>query len=147
MHILIAEDDPTAATVLRHAIVRNGHTCDVARDGIEALAALRAGSFDMVISDWQMPNMDGVELCQATRALPDVASVYFIIVTTNAQRGRFREALRCGADDYITKPISSAALSEALNAAARLRNVQRSLGDTTAALDGVSITKDTKPLP
>lgn len=144
MHILIAEDDPTAASVLRHAINRNGHTCDVTRDGVEALAALRAGSYDMVISDWQMPNMDGVELCMRARALPSTRSVYFIIVTTNAQRGRFQEALRSGADDYITKPISSAALSETLNAASRLRTVQRALGDSTAALSGVTTSKEAK---
>ena len=68
MQILIVDDDPIALEILQNVLVQSGHEVMTAADGQQALAFLRDGSCRMVISDWEMPEMDGVELCRAIRA-------------------------------------------------------------------------------
>ena len=81
MQILIAEDDPVAMELLRSALVESGHEVLTAANGREAMSVLRAGSCRIVITDWVMPEMDGLELCQAIRNEELGRYVYVILLT------------------------------------------------------------------
>ena len=86
MHILIAEDDALSRLLLHKAVERLGHSCEVARDGQEAWDAFEHGTYDVVISDWMMPELDGIELCRRIRAEEDAGYTYFVLLTANDDR-------------------------------------------------------------
>jgi two-component system, chemotaxis family, chemotaxis protein CheY len=85
---------------------------DDASDGASALAKLRAQRFGLVISDWGMEPMSGLELLQAMRADPDLEALPFIMITAENRKERVARAEQAGADGYIVKPFSAEALSE-----------------------------------
>lgn len=107
MRILTVEDDPVARAVLSQALRKLGHEVVEASDGREALACLAQEQVRVVVSDWVMPEIDGLELCRQLRARPEVEYVYFILLTS--QTGSVdnqREAIEAGVDDFLTKPLS-----------------------------------------
>ena len=81
MRILIVDDDPMALEMLRHALTRAGHEVETASNGVEAMEVLRKGICRLVISDWTMPEMDGVDLCRRIRAADSGGYVYVILLT------------------------------------------------------------------
>ncbi len=103
--ILIAEDDRTSAITFSAALERAGHDVEVAVNGAEALAKVRYGGFEVLLTDWMMPRMDGIELARRVRA--EVLPVPLIIMVTAATSAEARElALGAGADGYLAKPVS-----------------------------------------
>jgi DNA-binding response OmpR family regulator len=104
--ILIAEDDPVARTVLRQALRRLGHDVVEAGDGVGALQLLETDPVRVVVSDWMMPELDGLGLCRAIRARVGAEYVYFILLTgRDATEDNQREAIEAGVDDFLTKPL------------------------------------------
>jgi len=104
--ILIAEDDPVARTVLRQALRRLGHEVLEAGEGAAALQLLEADPVRVVVSDWMMPELDGLGLCRAIRARVGAEYVYFILLTgRDATEDNQREAIEAGVDDFLTKPL------------------------------------------
>lgn len=85
-----------------------------AGDGIEALAKLRAETFDFVVSDWNMPNMTGIELLQAIRADAKLKHLPVLMVTAEAKRENVIMAAQAGASGYVVKPFTAATLDEKL---------------------------------
>lgn len=119
--ILAVEDDKVTRSVMRKALTRLGHDVVLAGDGEEAWAALEADSVRVVVSDWLMPRMDGLELCRRVRARTQQQYVYFILLTGNdATEENQRAAADAGVDDFLTKPLDVTQLWTRLRVAERI---------------------------
>lgn len=94
-----------------------------AEDGLEALRKLETGNFSFVISDWNMPNMTGLELLTAVRASPDLKHMPFLLITAEARKENILDAAQAGADGYIIKPFTAAVLSEKIEAILRRKGL------------------------
>ena len=99
--IVIAEDDPKQARVLKLYLEREGHSVIVASDGLEAVEAIRRRSPDLVLLDMMMPELDGLDVCRVVRSESDVP---IIMITARSDEDDLLRGLDLGADDYITKP-------------------------------------------
>ena len=125
MKVLIAEDDIIASRVLEAALLKLGHEPILVEDGEHAWKILQTEPVRAVISDWQMPRLDGLELCRRVRAR-EGEYIYFILLTQMAATEKnLKEATEAGVDDFLGKPIDSGQLWM------RLRVAERILGFTT----------------
>ena len=125
MKILAVEDDAVARAVLRKALHRLGHEVVEAHDGDAAWERLAAEPVRVVVSDWMMPNSDGLDLCQRIRRRTGEEYIYFILLTSrDATEDNQRAAADAGVDDFLTKPLDLAELWT------RLRVAERILGYT-----------------
>jgi len=114
-HVLVVEDHPVNQKVLAHQLDELGLAHTLAADGAQALAALQAGHFDLVLMDWQMPEMDGLEATRRIRELPgEVSRIPVVALTANASSGFRETCLAAGANDFLAKPYTEAALSALL---------------------------------
>ena len=117
MYILIAEDDEQIANSLRKNFAEDGNPVMIANDGEEAIHFLNSISFDVVLLDWRMPKVSGIEVCRYIRESGNKVPV--ILLTALSQVKNKVEALNLGADDYITKPFSFDELTARINAIVR----------------------------
>lgn len=125
MHILIADDDETSLTMLEMTLQNLGHTVVSAEDGRTALNAFEAGLAQVIITDWRMPDIDGIELCRRVRALRRPDYTYIIVLTaTMTGRQAYIDALAAGADDFMTKPPDEEQLAARLLVAERILGIQ-----------------------
>ncbi|WP_143536940.1 PAS domain-containing protein [Rubricoccus marinus] len=121
LRVLIAEDNAINQRVALRTLGRLGLTADAVANGAEALAALHARPYDVVLMDIQMPEMDGLEATRRLRQeLPEERQPYVVALTANAMQGDREACLEAGANEYVSKPIAHAALVSALGAATRL---------------------------
>jgi two-component system chemotaxis response regulator CheY len=135
MKIVIAEDNATAALFLRRMLEQQGHDVVVTVDGEEAWGMVQDGPVPVLISDWIMPRMDGLELCRRTRARADDFYTYVILLTSKDQRTDRLEGLRAGADDFLTKPPDAEEIAVRLAVAERILGVYERLRSQNAELD------------
>lgn len=135
MRILIAEDSQTQAVDLRRRLEGMGHKVTVAPDGLQAWNLLRSKPEPLVISDWMMPEMNGLELCRKIRGELKIPYVYVILLTAKTHRHERLQALNAGADDFLSKPIDSIELEVALKTAQRIISVQEALQARTRELE------------
>lgn len=106
MKILAVEDDPVARAILHRALLRLGHEVIEAKDGAEAVRILEKEPVRLIVSDWMMPELDGLGLCRAVRNRVNADYVYFILLTSReADVDNQREAIEAGVDDFLTKPL------------------------------------------
>jgi len=121
MKVLVVEDDPIAARVLEATLRGVGHEAVMTGGGHEALELIRAGGAPRVIvSDWQMPGMDGLELCRQVRATPG-DYVYFVLLTgLSGTQDNQQSASAAGVDDFLTKPVNPIDLWMRLRVAERI---------------------------
>ena len=105
MKILAVDDDDIALEVLSEALRRQGHDVVTAMDGRQALDLLRDGTIRMVVCDWMMPRMDGIQLCEALRKGSSEGYVYIILVTGRDNPDSVVKGLSAGADDFMHKPF------------------------------------------
>jgi DNA-binding response OmpR family regulator len=117
--ILVVEDDPDIAELLRHFLERSGHAVDVITQGTDAIARLREQPADLAILDRMLPGIDGLEVCRQVRATPAIADLPIIMVTARAEESDRIVGLELGADDYITKPFSAKEVVARVNALLR----------------------------
>jgi putative two-component system response regulator len=122
--VLIADDDEVVLELLEEVLSSDGYEVVRARDGHEALDALRAGSIRMVVSDWTMPGMNGIELCRRIRAGDFGGYVYFILLTSRSDQPAVLKGLAAGADDFITKPFDAPELLMRLGVGRRILSVE-----------------------
>lgn len=121
MKVLIVEDDATSRTLLRASLETLGHDVLESKDGAEAWDVLLAQGPRVVVSDWMMPRMDGLELCRRVRGRRDQPYVYFILLTgTMIGGGHHARAMEEGVDDFLTKPLDVEALRLRLRVAERI---------------------------
>lgn len=104
--ILIVEDDRDIAELIRHYLVKAGHTTDVLASGAEVLPRLAVRRPDVLVLDLMLPGLHGLEICQAVRRDPSLADLPIIVVTARAEESDRVNGLELGADDYLTKPFS-----------------------------------------
>jgi two-component system chemotaxis response regulator CheY len=111
--ILIVDDFTTMRKVIRNLLKQSGYENIVeAEDGVMALSELKANRIDFVISDWNMPNMTGLELLKAVRADGELSKTPFLMVTAEALQDNVLQAVKAGVDNYIVKPFTADVLSE-----------------------------------
>jgi diguanylate cyclase (GGDEF)-like protein len=127
MHILIADDDPGTRLIVSTAVERLGHTVAVAADGAAAWRSVLAEPPDVVITDWDMPGLDGTELTERIRGRQDIPYAYVIVVTARADVHAARRTMEAGADDLIAKPLAREDLERKLIAAERVTALHRRL--------------------
>ena len=112
---LIVDDFSTMRRIVRNLLKELGYTnVDEAEDGSMALAKLRAETFDFVVSDWNMPVMDGLTMLQNIRADPALAKLPVLMVTAEAKKENIIAAAQAGANGYVVKPFTAATLDEKL---------------------------------
>jgi len=115
MKILVVDDFPTMRRIVKNLLKTLGfEQIEEAEDGVNALEKLRAGAFDFVVSDWNMPNLDGLGLLQGIRADPALAKLPVLMVTAEATKENIITAAQAGANGYIVKPFTAATLEEKL---------------------------------
>lgn len=135
LEVLVVDDDLGAAQGLAHAIRSFGHRCRTAQDGAEALRAVSDKRPDVIISDWDMPEMNGAELCRRLRAGGDDAPyTYFILLSAWCDRDHLLAGMTAGADDYQRKPVDVDELEARLLSAARVVDLHRRLAARTEEL-------------
>ncbi|HJV07140.1 chemotaxis response regulator CheY [Paludibacterium denitrificans] len=116
MRFLVVDDFSTMRRIVRNLLKELGFTnVDEAEDGQVALHKLKTQHFDFVVSDWNMPNMTGLELLKALRADQQLKHLPFMMITAEAKRENIIEAAMAGASGYIVKPFTAATLEEKLN--------------------------------
>lgn len=116
MKFLVVDDFSTMRRIVRNLLKELGFTnVDEAEDGVIALQKLKASDFDFVVTDWNMPNMDGLTLLQSIRANPQLAHLPVLMITAEAKKENIIEAAQAGASGYIVKPFTAGTLSEKLN--------------------------------
>lgn len=120
MKILIVDDNAISLEALRLALTKGGHEVESAEDGETALEFVRRGRHRLVISDWVMPGMDGIELCRRVRSEDLPHYVYFILLTAKEGIENVVEGLSAGADDFLTKPFNPDELRVRVRAAERI---------------------------
>lgn len=112
---LVVDDFSTMRRIVRNLLKELGYVhVDEAEDGAIALQKLRNGEFDFVVSDWNMPNMDGLQLLQAVRADPGLRHLPVLMITAEAKKENIIAAAQSGANGYIVKPFTAATLNEKL---------------------------------
>lgn len=139
--VLVVDDSKAQRRVLVASLRRQGFTVLEAGSGEEALALLSEGLVDLILSDWMMPGMTGLQLCQLVRDLPLENYIYFILLTSKNETGAVTKGLEIGADDFLTKPVGADELRARIKAGDRILRMQRELADKnrliTSALDEI----------
>ena len=115
MKFLVVDDFSTMRRIVRNLLKELGFVnVQEAEDGVDALNKLRGEDFDFVVSDWNMPNMTGIDLLRAIRADAKLKHLPVLMVTAEAKRENIIEAAQAGASGYVVKPFTSATLDEKL---------------------------------
>jgi phosphoserine phosphatase RsbU/P len=120
--VLIVEDDPVSRRVLERDLSKLLYTVSTASDGAEAWSMLESKPFRIVVSDWMMPNIDGLALCRRLRERTDGNYIYFIMLTAREGNENYHEAVAAGVDDFLTKPVDREQLAIRLMVAKRIIN-------------------------
>lgn len=116
MKFLVVDDFSTMRRIVRNLLKELGFTnVDEAEDGVVALQKLQNGNFEFVVSDWNMPNMTGIELLRNIRADQKLKGLPVLMVTAEAKKENIIEAAQAGASGYVVKPFTAATLEEKLN--------------------------------
>ena len=127
MKVLIADDEPGSRLLLADTLERLGHVCVQADDGESAWLRFGDEQPDVVVTDWQMPGIDGTELVRRVRSAPEVSYTYVLVLSGAAGEETAREAMEAGADDVLYKPLDPADLERKLIAAERVTALHRRL--------------------
>src|SRR5712691_9004150 len=135
MRILIAEDDNASRLILEAALSQLGHEIISAIDGEQAWQMFQSEKVEAIISDREMPGLNGVDLCRRIRESKSGKYVYFIFLTSINDEGGVTEAIRIGADDYLMKPLNRNELEARLMVASRITMLYRELANQRAELE------------
>ena len=115
MRILVVDDFSTMRRIVRNLLKELGYShIDEAEDGALALSKLKKERYDFVVSDWNMPNMTGIELLKAIRAVTALQAIPVLMITAEARNENIIEAAQAGAYGYVVKPFTAATLDEKL---------------------------------
>ncbi len=124
MKTLIAEDDPDSRAMLAFLLQVEGYDVVQAENGTEAWREFERNKFSLIISDWLMPEVDGLELCRRIRSVERPAYPYVILLTALKGKDHFLEAMSAGADDFISKPFDPDEFRAKLHVAERIVSLQ-----------------------
>lgn len=127
MKILLVDDDATTLSLLEKSLAKWGYTIATAENGLQAVEQLQHHRIDMIVSDWLMPEMDGLALCEKVRSLDLDHYIYIILISAQDTRTDVVRGLEGGVDDYITKPVNIDELRARLAIGARVIKLEREL--------------------
>ncbi len=127
LRILLVDDDRAILLLLKTLLENAGHTVVTARDGVEGLSLIEKSMPQLIITDWIMPKMDGIEFCKAIRQNPAWRNIYVFIMTAQESTDKLVEAFEAGANDYMTKPINPKVLGARLRAGQRVVQLQEDM--------------------
>ena len=125
--ILLAEDDPVTRMLMTRFLKKAGYEVDAVANGSAALDMMTLRYYPMLVTDWEMPEMDGIALCQAVRNMQLDGYVYVLLLTARDSKEHIIAGLEAGADDYLVKPVHEPELIARLNAGRRILNLEQSL--------------------
>ncbi|RMG61769.1 MAG: response regulator [Calditrichaeota bacterium] len=135
MRVLIADDENISRKLLKRSLERWGHQVFEARNGREALQLLQEEDISLVVTDWMMPDVDGLQLVKEIRALPNRDYIYIILLTAKTMKEDLIEGMEAGADDFIAKPFDREELRVRLRAGERLLKLERTLSERNRELE------------
>lgn len=120
--VLVVDDFPTMRRIVKNLLKQLGfENIEEAENGEDALRKLKSGEFGLVVSDWNMPVMEGIELLKNVRSDPQLKDIPFLMVTAEAEKEKVIEAIKAGVDNYIVKPFTGEILKEKLEKIAQKR--------------------------
>jgi two-component system cell cycle response regulator len=125
--ILLAEDDPVTRMLMTRFLKKAGYEVDAVADGTDALEHMTQRYYPFLVTDWEMPQMDGIELCKAVRNLQLDGYVYALLLTARNAKEHIIAGLEAGADDYLVKPVHEPELIARLNTGRRILALEHSL--------------------
>jgi len=138
--VLLVDDEPTQRLITARLLKRAGFVVDTAQNGKEALDRINTSEYQLLVTDWEMPEMDGVALCKAVRSAKLDGYVYTILVTSRDAIEHLVAGLQAGADDYLTKPVLEPELLARLNTGKRIVTLERNLRTANEENRRLSIT-------
>jgi sigma-B regulation protein RsbU (phosphoserine phosphatase) len=127
LRVLVVDDSRAQRAILTLSLSRWGYDVVEAASGEEALTACQGSVFDIILSDWMMDGMSGLDLCAAFRGLGQEGYAYFILLTSKSEKTEIAKGLEAGADDFLTKPVSNDELRARLRAGERIVTMQQEL--------------------
>lgn len=133
--ILIIDDDDAVRTLLERVLRKEGYAVLSARNGIEGLELVRKFKPALVISDWLMPQKNGIEVCQDIKGNPELQTTYFILITSLKEMSNHIQGLDAGADDFLTKPVHLGELLARVRAGMRIYHLSADLQDQKHRLE------------
>ena len=142
MNILIAEDNPTFRLILGGLLKKLGHEVKAVDSGLQAWDAFQATYFPVLITDWQMPEMNGMELMRRVRVKPYDKYTYLIMLASKGGKESYLEAMQAGADDFLEKPPDEETLSARLLVAGRIVGVRNHVKQLEAIISVCSYCKN-----
>ncbi|HSV82795.1 MAG TPA: SpoIIE family protein phosphatase [Ramlibacter sp.] len=131
---LVVDDDPIIQRLLVAFLGARGYSVEQSSDGLEALERVRQGGFNLVVTDRNMPRMDGLALCRAVRAMPSETYLYCIMLTSMREEASLVAAMEAGVDDFLAKPLRLGELGARLHAAERMLSLEAGLASRNRAL-------------
>ncbi len=135
--VLIVEDEEALATLLEYNLSTEKFDVTVASDGEEALLRIEENTPDVVILDWMLPKVSGIEVCRRLRSKPETRNIPIIMLTARSEEADRVRGLEMGADDYLTKPFSTAELIARVRAV--LRRIRPGLVDDSVSVGEIEI--------
>ncbi len=133
MKILIADDDDVSRMVLEATLENLGHEVTAAEDGREALEAFQKERFPVIVSDWRMPKMDGLEFCREVRKSARKDYTCFVLICAPGCHADYAQAIAAGVDDFIAKPVEAEPLATRLLVAQKTVQLHNRLAALEAA--------------
>jgi two-component system cell cycle response regulator len=138
--LLLVEDEPTQRMLVERQLRRAGYAVETANDGEEALVKIMGGQFQLLLTDWDMPGMDGRTLCRRVREANLPTYLYVLLLTSHGSTDDVVAGLDAGADDYLRKPANEAELLARLNSGRRIVQLEQSLREANAKIQQLSET-------
>lgn len=116
MKILVVDDFSTMRRIVKNLLRQLGfENIDEAEDGAQAYTKLQNGDYGFVVSDWNMPNMDGLELLKRVRSNPELKDIPVLMVTAEAEKDKVITAIQAGVNNYVVKPFTGKILKEKMD--------------------------------
>jgi putative two-component system response regulator len=134
MNVLLVDDDETTLNLLEKAMSKWGHRVTKVENGVEALKCVKNAPVDIVVSDWMMPGMNGLELCKKIRSMDAKGYIYFVLISARNKGDDVVHGLQSGVDDYITKPLKLDELQARVSIGARIVKLERELNQKYLAI-------------
>lgn len=147
LKVLIADDSAVYRKLVERTLDPESCTVLVAKDGREAIEIIGREHPSLIITDWLMPDLTGIELCRKIRAQADSAYAYVILLTSNAEKNNVVKGLTAGADDYLTKPFDQGELLARVRVGMRLIDLHRQVETKNRLLEELALTDSLTGLP
>src|SRR6185312_5187994 len=144
--IVVADDSPVYRSLVRDTLATNGHDVRVAANGSEAVELVMRHRPAVVVSDWEMPDLNGIELSKIIRQHSSL-NVHIILLTANSNKEQVIEGLQSGADDYLTKPFHPGELLARVAVGLRISELTREIQEKNRLLEELSLTDPLTGLP